>query len=211
VPTERGFDRLVTFLDAVVAIAITVLVLPLAEVLGGIEPGRSLRTVLTDEAGQFGAFFLSFAVIARLWLAHHRLVESMGTYDQAFLRLNLLWILTIVLLPFATQTVGSFGTDRLAVLVYIGTITLNSACLAGISLLVWRRPGLRRDADAPPSPPGPALLTTGLLVVALLLGTLVEAVNYWALFALFLTAPLESWLLRRGGRAATAPGGPGRR
>jgi hypothetical protein len=58
--------------------------------------------VLTDEAGQFGAFFLSFAVIARLWLAHHRLVESVGAYDRAFVLVNLLWILTIVVLPFAT-------------------------------------------------------------------------------------------------------------
>jgi uncharacterized membrane protein len=32
--TERGLDRLVTFLDAVVAIAITLLVLPLVELLG---------------------------------------------------------------------------------------------------------------------------------------------------------------------------------
>jgi uncharacterized membrane protein len=33
--TERGLDRFVTFLDAVVAIAITLLVLPLVDVLGG--------------------------------------------------------------------------------------------------------------------------------------------------------------------------------
>ena len=39
--TERGLDRLVTFLDAVVAIAITLLVLPLVEVLGE-APGEPL-------------------------------------------------------------------------------------------------------------------------------------------------------------------------
>jgi hypothetical protein len=46
VGTERGLDRFVTFLDAVVAIAITLLVLPLTELLRGSKPGDSLGSVL---------------------------------------------------------------------------------------------------------------------------------------------------------------------
>jgi len=194
--SERGLDRFVTFLDAVVAIAITLLVLPLAEVLQDVAPGESLGSVLADAGGQFFAFFLSFAVIARFWLVHHRVVEGVGAYDSPFLLLNLLWILTIVLLPFATQVVGSYPPDALAVLVYVGTITLSSAFLSGISVLVWRRPALRRGRDQPAEPPWPALATTGLLVVALLLGTLVPPVNYWGLLLLFLSAPVEKRLAR---------------
>ncbi|WP_448627376.1 TMEM175 family protein [Geodermatophilus sp. URMC 64] len=196
--TERGLDRLVTFLDAVVAIAITLLVLPLAEALDTAGGASGLGDLLSEEAAEFGAFFLSFAVIARLWLAHHRIVEGVGSYDRPFVLLNLLWILTIVVLPFATQVVSSpYGSERLAVLIYIGTITLNSVCLSAISVLVWRRPGLRRGADEPAGPPWPALVTTGLLVVALLLGTLVPWVNYWGMLLLFLSGPVESRLSRR--------------
>jgi uncharacterized membrane protein len=194
--TERGLDRFVTFLDAVVAIAITLLVLPLAEVLNGSETGGALGRVLADHAGQFGAFLLSFAVISRLWLVHHRIVESVGAYDRAFLLINLLWILTIVVLPFSTQVVAAYPPEPLAVLIYIGTITLSSVFLSGVSVLVWRRPGLRRGADQPPAPPWAALATTGILVVALLLGTLIRDVNYWAMFLLFLSSPVESWLRR---------------
>src|SRR3954463_3214139 len=44
--TERGLDRFVTFLDAVVAIAITLLVLPLVDVLGGTcRPGSGQRVL----------------------------------------------------------------------------------------------------------------------------------------------------------------------
>jgi uncharacterized membrane protein len=197
VRTDRGLDRFVTFLDAVVAIAITLLVLPLIDVLDGSDPGSSLGTVLGDEAERFGAFFLSFAVIARLWFGHHRIIEGVGAYDRAFLQVNVVWILTIVMLPFATQVVGSYPPEPLAVLVYIGTITLSSVCLSGIALLVWRRPALRREADEKPAPPWPALATTGILVVALLLGTLIRPVNYWSMLLLLFTAPLESWLRRR--------------
>src|SRR3954449_8845808 len=219
--TERGLDRFVTFLDAVVAIAITLLILPLTEILQGVEPGRSLGSVLSGEGGQFFAFFLSFAVIARFWLAHHRVVEGVGAYDLPFLLLNLLWILTIVLLPFATQVVGSFPPEPLAVLLYIGTITVSSAALTAITFLVWRRPALRRNADEPAGPPRPracrvgrrralrrtadepavtpwaALATTGILVAALLIGTLSRRVNYGAMLLLLLTGPIESWLRRR--------------
>jgi uncharacterized membrane protein len=197
VATERGLDRLITFLDAVVAIAITLLVLPLVEVLAE-APDGDLGEVLLADAGQFGAFLLSFAVIARLWLVHHRLVEQVGGYDRPFVGVNLIWILTVVLLPFATQVVAVYGTDRLAVGLYIGTMAVSSACLTALSLLVWRREPLRR-AGAPPQPPVAGVVTTATIVVALVLGVLFPAVNYYGLFLLFLTGPLER---RLGGRSS---------
>jgi uncharacterized membrane protein len=191
VRTERGLDRLVTFLDAIVAIAITLLVLPLVDVLATAAADADLGALLAEEAAQFGTFLLSFVVIARLWLVHHRLVEQVGGYDEAFVLANLGWSCTVVLLPFATQVVALFGTDRVAVATYIGTITASSACLSAISVLVWRRPHLRgREHDRPGSP-APALVTTGTLVVALVVGVLVPAVNYLGLFLLFLTGPVE--------------------
>jgi uncharacterized membrane protein len=195
VRTERGLDRLITFLDAVVAIAITLLVLPLAEVLGDHAPS-DLGTVFREHAGSFGAFLLSFAVIARLWLAHHRLVEHIGAYDQRFVRLNILWILSIVALPFATQVTAAYGADRLAMAVYIGTILVSSACLTGLSVLVDRRPALRRG-ETRLSPVG-GLLSTGAIVIALALAELFPAINYWALLLLALTGPVEAALSRRG-------------
>src|SRR3954453_19921053 len=152
--TERGRDRFVTFLDAGGAIGITLLVLPLVDVLGGTQAGRDLASVFTDEAGRFGTFFLSFALIARLWLAHHRIVEGVGAYNGAFLLANLTWSLTIVLVPFATQVAGSFPPEPLAVLVSTGTFPPSGACLSVIGLLVWRRPELRpgRGRAAGPAP-----------------------------------------------------------
>ncbi|MFW3172160.1 TMEM175 family protein [Geodermatophilus sp. CPCC 206100] len=199
--TERGLDRLVTFLDAVVAIAITLLVLPLVEVLADVAPADDLAEVLRADAAQFGAFLLSFAVIARLWLVHHRLVEQVGAYDHAFVLVNFAWLLTIVVLPFATQVVAVYGAARPAVGLYIGTMAASSALLTALTLLIRRRPALQRPGT-PPVDPRAGLVTTGTFVLALLLGVLVPGVNYYALFLLFLTPPLERRLFPRpaGGR-----------
>jgi uncharacterized membrane protein len=201
VRTSRGLDRLITFLDAVVAIAITLLVLPLVDVLGEGVPDEGLGEVFTDNAGRFGAFLLSFAVIARLWLVHHRIVERVGAYDPAFLLVNLAWVLTIVFLPFASQVVAVYGGHvRLAVATYTGTVAASSLCLSALALLVDRRPGLRRDGAEAGHRLG-SYVTSALMLGALVLGVAVPAVNYWALLLLVLSGPLER-LVR--GRAAPA-------
>ena len=53
----RGFERLITFADAVVAIALTLLVLPLVEIPAelGDRTASARPTVFTEHRGQIGA------------------------------------------------------------------------------------------------------------------------------------------------------------
>jgi uncharacterized membrane protein len=198
VRTDRGLERLITFLDAVVAIAITLLVLPLVDVLPDEGSTLPLGALLVDEARRFTAFALSFAVIADLWLVHHRIVERVGSYDGPFLLVNLLWTLTIVLLPFATEVASVYDDERLAVSIYIGTMTVSSACLTLLTILLVRRPYLRRPgADPREDDLLNALLTTGTFGVALVLGVAVPGIGYFALLLLFLTEPVRRLLARR--------------
>jgi uncharacterized membrane protein len=196
VRTERGLDRLVTFLDAVVAIAITLLVLPLVEVLGE-GTDDDLGTVLRANLPQFGAFALSFLVIARLWLAHHRIVESVGAYDALFLWVNLLWAFTIVVLPFSTRVIAVFGTDRLSLGLYVGTIAASSASATALTVLLRRRPPLRRGGvTAADVEVIPAAVFTALMLLALVVGVTFQQVNFYALFLLFLSGPVERLVQR---------------
>jgi uncharacterized membrane protein len=198
VRTDRGLERLITFLDAVVAIAITLLVLPLVDVLPDEASTVPLGALLVDEARRFTAFALSFAVIADLWLVHHRIVERVGSYDGPFLLVNLLWTLTIVLLPFATEVAAVYDDQRLAIGLYIGTMTLSSACLTVLHLMVVGRPHLRRRGyDGAEDDPTGALLTTATFVVALVVGVAVPAVGYRALLLLLLPGPVRGLLIRR--------------
>jgi TMEM175 potassium channel family protein len=199
--TRRGLDRLITFLDAVVAIAITLLVLPLVELVAGEGRETDLSAVISGHGRQFEAFLLSFAVIARLWWAHHRLGEQVGAYDGAFVLINLVWVLTVVFLAFATQVVAAYPAGPLAVALYIGTIAASSACLLLLTVLLRRRPGLRlEDVKTQDINLTAVLSITTLLVLALVLGAAVPAVNYWALLLLFLSGPIERLIRQRADR-----------
>ena len=198
VRTDRGLDRLITFLDAVVAIAITLLVLPLVDVLPDEGSTVSLGDLLVSERRRFFAFALSFAVIAQLWLVHHRIVERVGSYDRPFVLVNLVWTLTIVLLPFATEVASVYDDERLAISIYIGTMTVSSACLTLLTILLVRRPYLRRPGADPEEDDLPnGLVTTGIFVLALVVGVAVPRIGYLALFLLFLTGPALRLLGRR--------------
>ena len=66
---QRSFDRLVNFTDAVVAIGITLQLLPIIDVAGP-TPGESVWDVVTANSGQLFAFVLSFVVVIFMWAAH---------------------------------------------------------------------------------------------------------------------------------------------
>ena len=63
---RRSFDRLVNFTDAVVAIGITLQLLPIIDVAGP-KSGESVWDVVAANSGQLFAFVLSFVVVIFMW------------------------------------------------------------------------------------------------------------------------------------------------
>jgi uncharacterized membrane protein len=193
VHSARGLERLLYFTDAVVAIAITLLVLPLVELVPGPGArGPDLGALLAGHLGQFFAFGLSFLVIARLWYWHHQIFEWVGGYNVALVDLDLLWCLTIVLLPFLTAVLGSLPTTSLTVLLYCGTLTLSSLLLTSIVAVLVRHPELVRDGSVRPHERLlRSAVPTGLFLVATLLGAVLpERVGFYALLLLLLSRPV---------------------
>jgi uncharacterized membrane protein len=172
---KREPDRLVLFTDAVAAIAITLLVLPLVEIVS--EPGAEHPAeMISHHWPQILSFLLSFAVIAQLWMTHHRIFENVREYTQGLMLLNMAWVLTIVVLPFPTELVGSHGDDLFTQLFYVGTILVSSVLLSAMTLLVHRDELTPRMVLA-------SVVPTLLLLVALLL---VPLVNYYGLLLMLL-------------------------
>src|SRR5215218_1733006 len=63
-----SFGRLVSFTDGVFAIAITLLVLNFEVPHIHHETERQLGYLVSELAGDFGAYFLTFAVVGRMWV-----------------------------------------------------------------------------------------------------------------------------------------------
>jgi uncharacterized membrane protein len=196
---EPDVERLLTFVDAVVAIAITLLVLPLAEVGREVQDG-DVAGLLRDHVDDVIGFVLSFVVIARLWLAQHRIVSCLVRQNAAVARLLLAWTFTIVVLPFPTALIATTSHDTLARALYIGTMAVSSALLALIAHVVGRDRTLR-DREAGPDPVH-ATANTLAFLVALVISVVFPATSYWPLLLLVLVDPVVARLRARRARAA---------
>lgn len=194
---DRDLDRLLTFVDAVIAIAITLLVLPLVEITDELGGGsdESVRHLLSDHAPEIGAFFLSFAVIARLWMIQHRTLRHVVGHDDHLTLLLILWTLTIVFLPFPTALVAEAGDEPMTKVLYMGTMAVSTGVLAGVHLLVSRRPQLT-DGEARADPAG-AVATAGAMLLALAISLAVPDTSYFPLLLLALVDPVLR-VVRRG-------------
>lgn len=143
----RDLERLVYFSDAVVAIAITLLVIELRlPDLGPAPTEADLRAALVDLAPQIFSVALSFAVIALWWTTHHRFFSSVERLDGRLIVLDLAFLGAIAFLPFPTSILGMVLLPT-SVALYAAT---NAAI--GFLLVAMRKHADRADLLAPDVP-----------------------------------------------------------
>jgi uncharacterized membrane protein len=185
---EKSPERLVFFTDAVVAIAITLLVLPLAEAVPqAVAQHLGPAEMISENQGKIYTFLLSFAVIARLWVVHHHVFEQVKAYSRPLMVANFGWVLTIVILPFPTEVAGLYGNDRFTSSLYIGTILAASSFQLAMVLVIRRDPALRdRDSELARAPLFDTSITTALLALAFVVAALVPHAGYYTLLLLLL-------------------------
>jgi uncharacterized membrane protein len=138
------FARIVSFSDGVFAIAITLLVLSLhiPEHLG---PGDDVGDALLDQQGDLIAYAISFAVIGRLWLVHHRFFAEVTHSDGALIALNLVYLGFVVLIPFASEVLGDHGDTGPGVVLYATNLAIVNF-LGGAMYIYAARAGLTRES-----------------------------------------------------------------
>ncbi|KQX75721.1 MULTISPECIES: TMEM175 family protein [Aeromicrobium] len=186
--SSRGVDRLLAFGDATVAIAMTLLVLPLVDVAqdaGDVPVGD----LLDDHSFELVSFVLSFVVIAAFWVIHHDMYDDVESTVPHLVAANLAWLATIVFLPFPTALLGSATDERLVHGIYIGTLVATSATLT------WQRFLLVRHAASPASHQAPVSLI--LVTTAFVVAVALPAVGLWSLLLLLLERPVRHVLASR--------------
>jgi len=186
------------FADAVVAIACTLLVLPLVDIATQ-DAGFPVDRLLRDHLGQFGAFVLSFAVIARLWVAHHRLFERVETYDTVIIWLSLLWLCTVAFLPFPTAILAT-QSGHAASMLYVATLLVSSVALAAMAAWVSAHPALQRATGQGAAAHDPHWTTAVLFLVAFAITALLPHASVWPLLLLLFSGPIDAWRRRHARR-----------
>jgi uncharacterized membrane protein len=143
-------SRLEAFSDGVFAVAITLLALNLAVAGPGHGP---LAHQLADRWPAFVAYLISFFTIGIIWVNHHALVSNLAAVSRLLLFLNLVLLLFVVMVPFATATVAEYlahgGFDaRVAVAVY--GIVLEGMSVGFALMLEWSLGDGRTHVAVPP-------------------------------------------------------------
>ncbi len=127
---DGGLERMTMFSDGVFAIAITLLVLPLAD--ADIDGARVADDLLTLVPSML-TFALSFAVIGRYWVLHHHVFKRMARADGGLMTLNLAYLFCIAFLPFPTSVLGTHSGGTAATVLY----ALNLIAVGATATALW--------------------------------------------------------------------------
>jgi uncharacterized membrane protein len=191
-------ERAKAFIDAVVAIAMTLLILPLMESVTELPDSVSGAHWLDEHSEDLIGFVVSFAVIATFWITHHRFFARIERVTTPFLWLTMPWLLTIVWLPVATSLSNHLAAGDVVVkLLYIGSMSLTAWLMLAQRIYMKRRPSLHDVSPDEMRSGTAATIAMGLLfAVALVLAILFPAIGYAALFVMAITGVVER-LIRR--------------
>ncbi len=135
--------------DGVMAFAATLLVVDVA-----VRPPGSPTEQFLRGWPSYLAYLVSFLTIGAVWFAHQALTDRLERVDSIYLRINLLFLLTIAFLPFPTRLVvdaldKSWAWQRLAVVLYGTTVLMIRLLFAAMVWYVGRERLREAGADDP--------------------------------------------------------------
>jgi len=125
----RSVERLLTLVDGVFAVAMTLLVLDLRLPSGDVSTNDALWTSLTDLGPQVAAYALSFTMLGTFWLAVHTVLAQARGSDRTLAWSVLTFLFFVTTLPFAASTLA----DHVHLALAVGLYWLNLLML-GVTL-----------------------------------------------------------------------------
>ena len=102
----KEIPRLEIFIDAILAIIITILVLEFKVPEKAFSSDQEIRAFIWNLAPSFFSYGISFATIVGLWIDHHFLFRMIEKADIRFTFLNFVFILFLSPIPFTTALAG---------------------------------------------------------------------------------------------------------
>jgi uncharacterized membrane protein len=139
-------ERLTFFSDAVVAIAITLLAIDLPVPEG--DTVDELLSALRANSYEYLAFLISFWVISNHWTVHHRIFGWVRRVDGPVIRLDIFWLLLVVLNPFLTRVLTEGESNILRFGMYAVAQALMMLTMAAMVAYIGRRGAFAADVPA---------------------------------------------------------------
>ncbi len=128
---EKSYDleRLIFFSDGVFAIAITLLVieLRLPEHWDG-----SWGMLVEGLGAKIVCYAISFCALSAFWTAHRFIFRHVEKFSEPASLLNLLFLLTMSLVPFANAMLVDHVTMTVTIDIYIALVIAASTCMAAM-------------------------------------------------------------------------------
>jgi TMEM175 potassium channel family protein len=128
--------RLEAFSDGVIAVAITLLALNL-RVPSPDTLTHGLAHALAQQWPSYVAYAISFTTIGIIWINHHAMIGRLRQPDHMILSLNLMLLLWIAELPFATDLMAAYlrqgHGENLAAAVYAGSFLMMAITFAALN------------------------------------------------------------------------------
>jgi TMEM175 potassium channel family protein len=103
---EREIPRLEIFIDAILAIIITILVLEFKVPEKAFSSEQEIKSFIGHLVPSFFSYGISFATIVSLWIDHHFLFRMLDKADIRFTFFNFVFILFLSPIPFTTALAG---------------------------------------------------------------------------------------------------------
>jgi uncharacterized membrane protein len=117
--------RLSSFSDGVFAIAVTLLVFNLkVPQIPAVNVHRDLPGFVGGMVHNFVTYILTFLLVASYWAFHHRMLNLLARIDNAFLWLNIYYLLAISFIPFPSALFGSYTHETFSFVFYVCSMIL---------------------------------------------------------------------------------------
>lgn len=177
-------ERRIAFTDAVVAIAMTLLILPLMDsVVDAVDLGKF--EWFQENRKLLSSFLISFLVIGTFWRQHDILFAYVGAITYTLGILNQLWMVMIVLMPVSTSISNKLPDSNITQhFVYIGNMLLARVIVGCMALVILKD---KRTWKEGRRPSGILLIDAcvDIVLFGVALGLSMTRMEYWSLCILF--------------------------
>lgn len=164
--------RMEALTDGIFAIAMTLLVLELKvpDLPKSVAAGELLRKI-GEETPAFFSFLVSFLYCGLLWVMHHLEMHFVRHLQIALVWLNLLFLMSVAVMPFSCALLGHFLRNRAAEEIYFGNMFVAVALMAILWIVAKKKNLINTDDPRATALMGQRMMFLPLALSAAMVGS----------------------------------------